>query len=181
MELASNTQKIIAIMRVLIWIVFIGLCIKTGALLLSFFVSQHINAVDAKDLYLGLNLSELKAFNPDLYSIMIALIVGTSALKAYMFYLVIKIFSEINFIKPFSDEMASLITNISYAALAIGVFTLVADEFNKWLITNGVALNTLSTYLTGGDEFLFLAGIVFMISIVFKRGIEIQAENDLTI
>jgi hypothetical protein len=181
MELTGNTQKIIAIMRVLIWIVFIGLCIKTGALLFSFFVSQHINAVDVKDLYLGLNLSRLKAYNPEYYSFMVALIVSASALKAYMFYLAIKMFSEINFAQPFSDYMASLITDISYVALAIGVFTLVAGEFNKWLTINGVTLNTLSAYLTGGAEFLFLAGVVFMISIVFKRGIEIQAENDLTI
>jgi hypothetical protein len=34
---------------------------------------------------------------------------------------------------------------------------------------------------TSGDEYLFMAGIIYIISQVFKRGIEIQEENDLTV
>ncbi|MBN2635649.1 MAG: DUF2975 domain-containing protein [Prolixibacteraceae bacterium] len=29
--------------------------------------------------------------------------------------------------------------------------------------------------------FLFMAGLVFVISQIFKRGVEIQSENDLTV
>jgi hypothetical protein len=32
-----------------------------------------------------------------------------------------------------------------------------------------------------GDEYLFIAGIVYVISQIFKRGIEIQEENQLTV
>ncbi|GLU53977.1 hypothetical protein Dfri01_34380 [Dyadobacter frigoris] len=31
------------------------------------------------------------------------------------------------------------------------------------------------------EEFIFMAGLVFIISRVFKRGVEIQSENDLTV
>jgi hypothetical protein len=30
-------------------------------------------------------------------------------------------------------------------------------------------------------EFLFMAGLVFIISPIFKRGVELQSENELTV
>jgi hypothetical protein len=45
----------------------------------------------------------------------------------------------------------------------------------------GVELRGLHRYLGGTGEFLFLAGIVFVIAQIFKRGIEIQTENELTV
>ncbi len=33
----------------------------------------------------------------------------------------------------------------------------------------------------GSSEFLFMAGIIFIIALIFKRGVEIQSENELTI
>jgi hypothetical protein len=35
------------------------------------------------------------------------------------------------------------------------------------------------TYITG--EFVFMAGLIFVISQIFRRGVEIQSENDLTV
>jgi hypothetical protein len=32
-----------------------------------------------------------------------------------------------------------------------------------------------------GDEYLFIAGMIYIISQIFKRGIEIQEENNLTV
>jgi hypothetical protein len=44
-----------------------------------------------------------------------------------------------------------------------------------------VSFPDLQAYLGGGAEFLLLGGIIFMIAEVFKRGIEIQTENELTV
>ncbi len=46
--MTSQTSSILKTMNVILWIIFIGLCIKTGALLFSFFVSLFINAEGAK-------------------------------------------------------------------------------------------------------------------------------------
>jgi hypothetical protein len=32
-----------------------------------------------------------------------------------------------------------------------------------------------------GAEFLFVAGLVFIVSQIFKRGVEMQSENELTV
>jgi hypothetical protein len=52
-----KTNQILQILKVASWIMFIGLCIKTGAMIISFFVSLFINPEGAKDLYMGMNLS----------------------------------------------------------------------------------------------------------------------------
>jgi hypothetical protein len=181
MEIKTTTSSITKIMQLLTWIVFIGVCIESGAILYSFFVSQCINPLAAKNLYMGLDLSGLKVFSSVHYSIMVLLIIGTLSLKAYIFYLATTVFSKINFTQPFSENMALLITKISSVAFIIGILILGANEYYKRLIKEEVSLHTLQSYIIGGPEFLFLAGMVFIISIVFKKGIEIQSENDLTV
>ena len=178
---SKRTKQILNVLHVLSWIIFIGLCIQTGALLISFFVSLVINPAGARNLHMGLNLSELHASNSSHYVVLVMFIIFLSALKAYIFYLVIKIFLKINLKHPFSPEVASLITKISYLALSIGIITLAVNIYCDWLIENVSSLPTLHRYLGGIGEFLLLGGIIFIIAQVFKRGIEIQSENELTV
>ena len=177
----TKTKKILIAMNIISWIIFIGLCIKTGAILYSFFVSLFINPEGAKNLHLGLNLSDLYRFNIWHYDAIVILIIFLSGLKAYLFYLVIKIFLKINFVHPFSTGVSLLISRISYVALGIGILTLAGNSYCEWLIKKGVALPNLQEYLGAGAEYLLLGGIIFMIAQVFKRGIEIQSENELTV
>ncbi len=177
----TETNGILKIMHVLTWIIFIGACVKTGAILYSFFVSLFINPVGAENLYMGLNLSSLYAYNIEYYVNVMSLIIFLSGLKAYVIYLVIKIFLKINFVQPFSADVSLLISRISHVALGIGILTLIANSYCKWLMKRTVTLPSLQDYLGSGSEFLLLAGIIFIIAQVFKRGIEIQSENELTV
>jgi hypothetical protein len=111
----------------------------------------------------------------------VSLIIALSALKAYIFYLVIKIFLKLNLHKPFSTEVSVLISRISHVALEIGIITLIANGYCEWVIKRGVGLPDLGAYLNGAVEFLLLGGIIFLIAQIFKKGIEIQSENELTV
>jgi hypothetical protein len=177
----SRTNLILRITHILAWVIFIGICIRTGAILYSFFVSMVMNPAAAKNLHLGLNLSVLYGFSTKYYSMVVLLIIAVSVLKAYIFYLVIKIFSTINFVHPFSREVSVLVSKISYIALLTGLLTLLANSYCEWLIKSGATLPDLVQYLGAGSEFIFFAGIIFFIAQVFKRGIEIQSENELTV
>ena len=176
-----TTKQILRIMHILVWIAFIGTCIKTGAILYSFFVSLFINPEGAKNLHMGLNLSALYDYNSRHYITIVFYIICVSVLKALITYLVIKIFLKINFVHPFSINVTSLITRISYVALGIGLVALIGTAYGEWLIKKGVTLPPLHEYLGGAADFLFFGGIIFIISLVFKRGIEIQSENELTV
>lgn len=176
-----KTEKILTVMHILTWIAFIGLCIKTGAILYSFFVSLFINPVAAKNLYLGLNLSGLMEYNIRHYCNMVSLIVFLTGLKAYIAYLVVKIFLKFDISYPFSASVGLLISKISYVALGTGILALVAYGYKDWLFKRGVSFLTSDELSGGNGEFLFLAGVIFIIAQVFNRGIEIQSENDLTV
>jgi len=177
----KKTHELLIVMKVLTWLVFLGLCIKTGALIISFFVSEFINPLASKNLYLGFDLSNLKQFSNGHYSAMVLVIIVLSALKALMFYHVIKFFLRLNLMNPFSPDVAFLIKKISYVAFAIGTLSMIAIQYSRWLSKNGVVFTGLMEFIDSGAAFLFFSGIIFIISLVFKKGIEIQTENELTV
>ena len=177
----SNTKQVLTILKVIAWIIFIGVCIKTGVVLYSFLVSLFLNPDATANLHMGLNLTDLYNYNIWNYVGVVSLIIFLLALKAYIFYLVIKVFEKINFVQPFSIEVSLLISRIATVAIEIGIITAISNSYIKWLAKKGVAFPNLQDYLGGGMEFLLLGGIIFMIAQVFKRGIEIQNENDLTV
>jgi hypothetical protein len=93
----------------------------------------------------------------------------------------VKIFLKINLVKPFSEDVSRLISGIGYVALGIGILEQIVNKNCDWLAKQGVALPDLQSVLGRGGEFLLLGGIIFIIAQVFKRGIEIQTENELTV
>lgn len=176
-----KTKTILSIMNVLVWIAFVGLCIKTGALLFTFMMSLFWNPLAAGNLYLGLDLSQLFAYSQWRYISMMSLILFLSGLKAYFFFLVTRIFENINMAYPFSEGVSNLLIKISSTALGVGILALLAKGYIKSLVKNGVELPSLNDYLGGAQEYLFMAGIIFIIAQVFIRGLEIQSENELTV
>lgn len=173
----TRTNQILTVMNVASCIVFLGLCIQTGAMLISFFVSLFVNPAGAQNLYLGLNLSTLYEYSRGHYAVIVSFIIFLLASKAFMFYLTIQIFTKTNLVRSFNTDVASLVGRISYVSAAIGLLALVAKAYSDWLAKNGVAVS----YNWGNGEFLFLAGIIFIMAQVFKRGFQLQQEQDLTI
>jgi len=172
-----KATTVLDILKVVSWIMFIGLCIRTGAMIISFFVSLFIDARAAGDIYLGLNLSDLMDFNKWHYMVMGVFIIALSGLKAYLFFLVIKIISKINLTNPFSEYNGKIIFKMSSIALQIGILAVSVKSYAQWLSKNQVSI----PYRGESTDFLYLAGILFVIAYIFKRGIELQSENELTV
>jgi len=172
-----KTTFILKLMNVLFWIIFIGLCIKTGALLVSFFVTLFINSDGAADTYMGLDLLDIYNFNVEYYIGIASFLITLSALKAYLAYLVVKLFLKFDLNQPFNEYTASLITEISYYALSIGVVAIIAENYGGRIMKQGITIQID----WGAEQFLFFAGIIYIIALVFKKGVEIQNENELTI
>lgn len=177
----TKTKQALATMNVFSWIVFIGCCMQTGALLFTFFMSLFTNPLAAKNLYLGLNLSDLYASSTTYYVLMVSALILQYTLRAYLTYLVIRIFLKINFVHPFSPEIAAIIAKISYIAFGTGILIVLIKEYSKWLMEKGILLNNLQEYLEGAAEFILMAAILYVVAQVFNRGIELQTENELTI
>lgn len=171
-----NTTTIFSIMNVVFWIIFIGFLIKAGAILISYIVSL-INPIAATDLYLSLDLSDLQSANIWHYTSYVSFVITFLVIKAYMSYIVIKIFQVLDMSRPFSEAVSQLISKLSHITIAAAILAMIAGGYVKWLLKSGFDLNQNF----GSSQFLFLAGIIFIIAEIFKRGIALQSENELTI
>lgn len=173
-QMKSNTKAIFTIMHVLFWIIFIGLCFESGTFLFSMVLGFIFKP---ENLYLKNFLKELKEANVIYYINVASLLALISGLKAYMAYLVILIFLKFNIADPFSKYTSKLISRISYIALVTGILAFIASGYCDWLNHRGLK----APEEWAASELLFLAGIIFIIAQVFKKGIELKSENDLTI
>jgi hypothetical protein len=170
-----KTEKILKIMHILSWIVFIGLCIKTGALLISYLISIG-NPEAAKNLYAGIDLSEYYSHSFKQYSFIISYKVVLFATEAYIAFLVIKLLKVLNLEKPFNNKIQELMQSISYSIFNLWILAMIHNTHVQFI---GKRYH-FSMDLFSSD-FLFLAGVIFIFAQIVKRGIEIQPENDLTI
>ncbi len=173
-------QPSLMLITVVIWSIFIGLCIQAGAMLFTF-VYSLFNPVVSQNLYEGLNLSALREQNIWYYGGVLSIVLFIAGQKAYLFFLMIRIFLKINLIQPFSREVSKLISSISYVALEIGAGIIIASGIFKWMQVRGYELDRVPQILGGGFEFLLMAALLIAIGMVFKRGVEIQEENELTV
>ena len=84
--------------------------------------------------------------------------------------------------QPFSQELRRLIFRIAYLTLFIGVLCVMGGKYAAWFATQGVKMPDIQ-YLSlgGGDVWLFMGVSLYVVAQIFKRGIEIQSENELTV
>jgi len=172
----TRTEQILTVMHILAWVAFIGLMVEAGAILVSYGVSC-VNPEAAKNLYSGLNLYNLRQINFWHYTLSVSFMVALSILKSLVSLQVIKTLSKFNLKNPFTMEVASRLEKISYVAFTTWLVTMLSNVHTWWLmkITGELHGNWIS------GEFIFMVGLVFIISQVFKRGVEIQSENELTV
>jgi hypothetical protein len=173
----TRTSFILKIMNIIFWIIFIGLCIQTGTILYSYIVSMSINPTASHNLNMGLNLSGLYNYGIAHYSIIVSMLIVLMGLKAFIGYWVVKISLEMRMEKPFSEGINKIITKISRIALWTGLLALVAQAYSDWLVEKNIAIPINWAY----GEILFFAGIIYIIAQVFKKGIELQSEIELTV
>jgi hypothetical protein len=175
------TQPGFMLITVVIWSIFIGLCIKAGALIFNVTFS-YFNPIVSKNLFEGLDLYGLLRENSWYYLGAVSFMILIQVLKAYIFFLMIKIFLTINLKQPFSQAIVKLIAQISFVSLQVGLIIILSSNYYKWLDKRGFDLPPVSpAYVGGAFEYLFMAALIYALAQVFKRGIEIQSENELTV
>lgn len=178
--MSSKTDFIIKVLHVVSWIIFIGLCIETGALAFNY-VYSLFKPIVAKHSYMGLNLAEIYRDNQPLYTALFSFAIIISGLKAFIFYLIIETFLKLNMVKPFSEKIASLISRMSYHAFSVGILGIIAHQFTKNFTHRGYDVDVIEKYWNDSAAFLMMAAILFIIAQIFQKGLELQTENELTV
>lgn len=170
-----KSEKILKGMHIIAWIVFVGLLIKSGSILVSYLVSIK-NPEAAKNLFGGLNLFEYRNFDFIQYTFITMYKVGLFLIEAYIAFLVTKLLASLNLKKPFNSNVYFLMKKISYAILYLWGVAIIHNAHVRFI---GRRYN-FSMDLFSSD-FIFLAGVILIFSQIVKKGIELQSENDLTI
>ncbi|MEO8769441.1 MAG: DUF2975 domain-containing protein [Ferruginibacter sp.] len=174
----TRTEKILVILKYVALLGGIGYCIECGGQLVSF-VASFKNLEWAKQTY-NVNQSwfYIREYSMSYYACTMSLLILLSGLKAFTWFKVVNLLTNLRITNPFSMEIAEKIERIGYTLLGVWVIGIIGKIYLEWLI------KTTHIPITGpgiGDEYLFIAGIVYIISQIFKRGIEIQEENQLTV
>jgi hypothetical protein len=170
-----KTKTLIVVLHILSWLAFIGLAVKAGSYLISYIVSMG-NPIASKDLYNGTDLSAYRQQSFWNYTMIAWYKILLYATQAYVALLLTRLLSIMNISRPFHANVAILLQRISFFMLVVWGIAMV---HNIHLAILEKLYGISSAYIPG--DFLFLAGIVYVFAQIFKRGVEIQSENELTV
>lgn len=170
----------IIVLYVIAWLIFVGLSIEAGGLIVNFFFSVFKPAA-VKLLYQKLDLSAMYAQSKAAFFSVYSFIIFIAVLKAVLFYKAIQLIHHLNLDKPFSRLVSRKVMQISYYTFSIGIISLIARQFVKNLSNHGYTIDTLGEFWVDSQAFILMATVIYIIAVIFRRGIEIQEENELTV
>lgn len=183
MEFRITTRQVLQLMLILSWILFIGLCIEAG-LFITHAIMTLVSPGTVQHLWQEADLSALFNTNQNHYFVVLTIQSIITVLEALLFYQVIRLLmrKDLRFAQPFNAPVRRCINVVTYISFLIALFSSGGARFVGWLRSSGISMpDTHDLKLGGGDVWLLMTVILFVIGQVFKRGIELQTENELTV
>ena len=162
------------------WLIFVGLSIEAGGLIVNFFFSLY-KPEFVQNLYQKLDLIEMYERSKWAFFSMYSFILSISILKACLFYIVIRLMHKMDLSKPFNTFVARQISQISYFTLSIGLLSYIARQLAKNLMHHGFVADSLNQFWADSQAFILMGAVIYIIATIFKKGVDIQNENDLTV
>jgi Protein of unknown function (DUF2975) len=178
--MSKNDKFVFTVVQIVAWIIFVGLCIEAGALIVNF-VFSLIKPEFVRNLYQKLDLSEMHERSKWDFFRMYGFVLSISILKAILFYIVIRLVSKIDLTKPFNNYVSKQITLMSYYTFSIGILSYIAKDSAENLLRQDFVIDRLNQFWGDSQAFILMAAVIYVIAIIFKKGVEIQNENDLTV
>lgn len=162
------------------WLIFVGLSIEAGGLIVNFFFSVY-NPEFVQNLYQKLDLTEMYKESRLVFFSVYSFILAISILKVCLFYIVIRLMHKMSLTKPFNTFVAKQIHLISYYTLSIGFLSYMARQVTKNLMHHGFVFDNLNPFWDDSQAFILMGAVIYIIATIFKKGVDIQTENDLTV
>lgn len=83
--------------------------------------------------------------------------------------------------KPFSTFVSNQILQMSYYTISIGLLSHIARQLVKSLMHHGFVPENLNQFWVDSEAFIFMGAVIYIIATIFKKGVDLQNENDLTV
>jgi hypothetical protein len=174
-----KTETILTVSKFLALAGGVGFSIIWGSQLTTL-VASFINPEWAKRTYeVDLNLYGIREHSVVYYTCAMCLTIAVSVLKALIWFVVFALLSKLKLQTPFSIEVEKKLERIAYLLLGVWIVSSIFWKMYIYYLSRDTGIQLPAN--NSGDEYLFMAGMIYIISQVFKRGIEIQEENQLTV
>ncbi len=167
-------------LHIVAWVIFVGLCVEAGGLIVNFFFSLY-RPEFVQNLYQKLDLSEMFEKSRWAFFGMYSFVLAITILKACLFYVVIELMQKMDLSKPFSTFISDRISVIGHFTLSLGLLGYIAEQSAKNLMHHGFDTTHLDPFWTDSQAFILMGAVIYIIAAVFKKGADIQNENDLTV
>ena len=83
--------------------------------------------------------------------------------------------------KPFNTFVARQISQMSYYTLSIGLLSYIARQLVKSLKHHGFVPENVNQFWADSQAFILMGAVIYIIATIFKKGVAIQEENELTV
>ena len=89
---------------------------------------------------------------------------------------------KISLEQPFSLSLVRFVSTVAYVAISIGIFSHMGSKYSNWLVGKSIVMPNMELLNFGGPDVWLLMGVALLVIVqIFKRGIEIQDEHELTV
>ncbi len=168
-------------LHVIAWIIFVALSIEAGGLIANFIFSI-CKPETVPYLYQKLDLTGMYQTNQPVFFGTYSFILCIAVLKCVLFYTVVILMHKIDLSKPFSQYVSDKISKISYYTFSIGLLSYIGQQVvSKQWLHYGYDFSQINEFWSDAEAFIIMAAIIYIIAVIFKKGLEIQNENDLTV
>jgi hypothetical protein len=175
----TKTEKILVVMKYLALLGAIGFSIECGSQIVSL-IATFINPEWAKQVYhVDQTIFSIREVSTTQYIYAMSIVIAVLVLKANIWYSIFYLLEKLELKSPFTLKVIKKLERIACLLLGIWVITgIIGKTYSHYLMkSTGIQLS----FNHSGDAYLFIAGIVYIIAQIFRRGIEMQEENALTV
>jgi|SRR5664279_2353740 len=178
-KMKTKTETILTISKFLALMGGVWYCVLCTGQIVTL-VASFTNLEWAKHSYQAdLTLFSVRDQSTVYFVSAMCLTIAVAGLKAKIWYVVYQLLSKLKLHTPFSMEVEKKLELIAYLLLAVWLLSTIFWKTLIFYVSRDTSIHLAIN--NNGDEYLFMAAMMYIISQVFKRGIEIQEENQLTV
>ncbi|MCB0645451.1 MAG: DUF2975 domain-containing protein [Saprospiraceae bacterium] len=170
-------EHILTFLKVAAYIAMIGYFIEAGSVVFSFCLNWYHSNAEGEFMY-HLNLGEIYAYNKKMYYSAVSLLVALPVAQALLWWSVIELFPQINLEKPFDEGLIAAMNKMIQPLIGYGIIGFISRHYFEFVEKRTGQLIDPDFDL---GLYLFILGVIVIVTEILKKGLELKNENELTI
>ncbi len=172
-----NRHHILIFLKVAAYVAMIGYAIEAGTIIITFVVSLF-NPEAAGYFINKRSLAAIASENSYQYYSAASFLLAMPVIQSSLWLAVIQLFPHLNLENPFQEGLISSLNKLLRPLLAYGIVGFISEAYFDWL--NKRYDTSLGSQFSL-SQYLFILGVIVVVSEIIKRGIALKEENEFTV